>query len=140
MLLISLGVTEVALWGYRQEAQAARRSGYLDGVLGTARVVSEGDTPTGAVIDVVARQITDVLGADSCRFVAGPVHDARIAVLDHDGVLTRNGHPVDVERGGLPTDQYCRSGRPGGRSFPRHCDEPGHLPEPRAASRRGPAS
>jgi K+-sensing histidine kinase KdpD len=106
LVLISLAVTEVALWGYRQQAQASRRSGYLEGVLGAARAVAEGDTPTGAVIDVVARHITEVLSADSCWFVEGPVYDARIAVLDHDGVLTRDGHPVDVERVGLPSNEY----------------------------------
>jgi hypothetical protein len=54
----------------------------------------------------VARQITDVLVADSCRYIDGPIHDARIAVLDHDGVLTRNGRAVNVERSGLPADEY----------------------------------
>jgi K+-sensing histidine kinase KdpD len=106
LILIGLMVSEVALWGYRQQAQASRRSGYLDGVLGAARAVVEGDAPTPAVIDVVASHIVEVLGADSCRFVAGPVHDSRIAVLDHDGVLTRSGHAVDVERVGLPVDEY----------------------------------
>lgn len=106
LVVISLAVTEVALWGSRQQKQASRRSGYLDGVLGTARAVAEGDTPTGTVIDVVARRITEVLAADSCRYIEGPVHDTRICTLDHDGVLTRNGHPVDVDRVGLPTDEY----------------------------------
>jgi K+-sensing histidine kinase KdpD len=106
LVVISLTVSEVALWGYRQQAQASRRSGYLEGLLGAARAVVEGDTPTPAVIDVVARHIDEVLGVDGCRFVPGPVHDARIAVLDHDGVLTRNGRAVDVERVGLPIDEY----------------------------------
>jgi K+-sensing histidine kinase KdpD len=106
LVLISLAVTEVALWGYRQRANAARRSGYLDGVLGAARAVAEGDTPTAVVIDIVARQIAEALAADSCRYVDGPVRDARIAVLDHDGVLMRDGHAVDVERVGLPSNEY----------------------------------
>lgn len=106
LVLISLAVSEIALWGHRQQADAQRRAGYLDGVLGTARAVAEGDLPTSAVIEVVAGQIADVLGADECRFVHGPVHDARISVLDQDGVLARNGRPVDVERVGLPTDEY----------------------------------
>ena len=73
VLLLVIGglVTEVALWGHRQQARAARRTGYLDGVLGTARVVSEGATPAPALIDIVARQITEVLDAQACRFVAG---------------------------------------------------------------------
>ena len=54
----------------------------------------------------MTRQITDVLGADECRFVAGPVHDRRIALLDHDGVLTRGGDIVDADRVGLPRDEY----------------------------------
>jgi K+-sensing histidine kinase KdpD len=106
LIVISLAVTEVALWGYRQQRQAASRSGYLDGVLGAARAVAEGTVPVPAVTDVVARHIRDVLGADSCRYVEGPVHDARVAVLDHDGVLTRNGHAVDVDRTGLPGNEY----------------------------------
>ena len=106
LVLIGLGVTEIALWGHRQQARAARRSGYLEGVLGAARIVSEGDTPSSTLVDLVGRQITDVLGASSCRYVAGPVHDARIALLDHDGVVTRGGHSVDVDRVGLPHDEY----------------------------------
>ena len=107
VLLLVIGglVTEVALWGHRQQARAARRTGYLDGVLGTARVVSEGATPAPALIDIVARQITEVLDAQACRFVPGPVHDARLALLDHDGTVTRNGREVDVDRHGLPYDE-----------------------------------
>ena len=106
LMAISLVVTEVALWGRRQQDQASRRSGYLDGVVDVASSVAGGDTERATVIDVVARQITQVLDADSSRFVPGPVHDARVAVLDHDGVLTRDGHAVDVERVGLPTSEY----------------------------------
>lgn len=106
LVAISLAVTEIALWGHRQQRQASRRSGYLDGVIGAARAVAEGDTPAPVVIDVVARQIAEVLGADECRYVSGPVEDPRVALLDHDGVLMRNRHPVDVDRVGLPVDEY----------------------------------
>jgi K+-sensing histidine kinase KdpD len=106
LVVISIAVTEIALWGNRQQQQAARRSGYLDGVVGAARVVAEGDMPTSAVVDVIARHIAEVLDADDCRYVQGPVHDARVAILDHDGVLTRNGQAVDVDRVGMPTDEY----------------------------------
>jgi K+-sensing histidine kinase KdpD len=106
LVVISLAVSEVALWGYRQQKQAARRSGYLDGVLGAARSVAEGNMPPTTVVEVVASQISEVLGTDNCRFIEGPPRDARVAVLDHDGMLTRSGHPVDVDRVGLPTDEY----------------------------------
>jgi len=106
LVVIGLGVTEIALWGHRQQARAAGRSGYLDGVLGAARLVAEGDTPPSALTDLVARQITEVLGADECRFVEGPVADARIAVLDHDGDVVRGDHTVDVDRVGMPSNDY----------------------------------
>lgn len=106
LVLIGIAVTEVALWGRRQQARAARRSGYLDGVLSTAEAVAAGETPTPALIDVVSRQIVGVLGVDTCRYVSGPLHDARVAVLDHDGVLTRDGNPIDVDRHGLPVDEH----------------------------------
>ena len=59
------------------------------------------------VVHVVAAHIADVLGADSCRYVAGPVRDPRVALLDHEGVLTdRDGHRREVDRTGLPDDEY----------------------------------
>jgi K+-sensing histidine kinase KdpD len=106
LVLISGAVTEVALWGRRQQARASRRSGYLDGVLNAARSVAEGSAPSSAVTAHVASQIADVLDVDAAQFRPGPVHDGRIAVLDHDGVLVRAGRPVEVERTGLPTDEY----------------------------------
>jgi K+-sensing histidine kinase KdpD len=106
LVLISVAVTEVALWGRRQQARASRRSGYLDGLLNTARAVAEGSAPDSAVTNLVAGQITEVLDADEAHFVKGPVHDSRVAVLDHDGVVVRNGRPIDVDRVGLPIDEY----------------------------------
>ena len=106
LVVIGLGVTEIALWGHRQQARAAGRSGYLDGVLRAARLVAEGDTPASALTDLVARQITEVLGADECRFVDGPVTDSRVAVLDHDGDVVRGSHTIDVDRVGMPSNDY----------------------------------
>jgi len=40
------------------------------------------------------------------HFVKGPVHDSRVAVLNADGVLIHGGRPVDVDRVGLPTNEY----------------------------------
>lgn len=106
LVLIGVSVTELAIWGRRQQARAARRSGYLDGVLAAAATVSRGEAGPDEVVTVVAATIADVLGADRCRYVAGPVHDRRVAVLDHDGVLTQGGHSRDVDRTGLPVDEY----------------------------------
>lgn len=106
LVVISLAVSEAALWGHRQQTEAARRSGYLEGVLGAARGVAEGDVPSGAVVEFVAQNISAVLDADTTNYVRGPVRDPRIWVLDHDGMLTRDGRPSDVDRVGLPTDEY----------------------------------
>lgn len=105
LVVIGVAVTEVALWGHRQQAGAGRRAGYLEGVLRTAEVVAARDESSSSLVDLVARQIADVLGVDACRFVPGPVQDVRLAVLAHDGSVTRNGHPVRVERDGLPSDE-----------------------------------
>ena len=105
LVLIGFSVTEIALWGRRQQAQAARRSGYLEGVLSAAATVSEGVSGPDEVVAVVAAHIADVLGVDACRYVPGPVRDPRVAVLDHEGVLTQNGQQRDVDRTGLPVDE-----------------------------------
>jgi K+-sensing histidine kinase KdpD len=106
LVVIGVAVTELAIWGRRQQAHAALRAGYLDGVLAAAATVSRGEAGPDEVVHVVAAHIADVLGADSCRYVAGPVRDPRVALLDHEGVLTQNGHQRDVDRTGLPVDEY----------------------------------
>jgi K+-sensing histidine kinase KdpD len=105
LVVIGVAVTEIALWGRRQQARAALRAGYLDGVLTAARTVAAGETAAEALVDVVARQIEDVLDVDACTFVAGPVNDPRLALLAQDGSVTRNGHAVDVVHKGLPFDE-----------------------------------
>ncbi len=105
LVVIGVAVTEVALWGYRQQAGAGRRAGYLEGALRTAEIVAARDEPSSSLVDLVAGQIADVLGVDVCRFVPGPVHDPRLAVLGHDGSVTRSGRLVKVERDGLPSDE-----------------------------------
>jgi K+-sensing histidine kinase KdpD len=106
LVLISLAVTEITLLGHRAREEASRRTGYLEGVLGTARAVAEGALPASTVTGVVESQIAQVLGIESARFVVGPVRDSRVAVLDHEGDVHRGGHVVDVDRVGLPTDEY----------------------------------
>jgi hypothetical protein len=104
LVLIGTAVTEVALWGHRQQARAARRSGYLDGVLTTAEIVALREDDPKELLDHVAEQLRELLGVARVRFVPAPVHDPRIPVLGHHGLVTRSGRPVDVDRDGLPTD------------------------------------
>jgi hypothetical protein len=101
LMLVGLAVSEIALWGRRQQARASERHGYLDGVVSAARMAAEGDTPASAVVTFVADQIVDVLGVDRCEFNGGnPGPHPR---LNRNGSVTRDGNVIDVDRSGLPT-------------------------------------
>lgn len=102
LTLVGVVVTELALWGRRQQALASRGQGYLAGVLSTAATVGAGRSSTSSLIDHVREQIVDVLQIDGCRFDSGtgPI----LATLNDDGTMTYNGHPFDVGRLGMPTD------------------------------------
>jgi K+-sensing histidine kinase KdpD len=104
LVLIGAAVTEIALWGRRQQAGASRRSGYLDGVLGTAEIVTLKYDNPDVLVDHVATQIKEILEIARCRFVPGPVLDPAVPILEHQGVVTRREHLVNVDRDGLPTD------------------------------------
>ena len=101
LTVAGLAVTELALWGRRQQARAGAREAYLTGVVAAARIVATGETSLPDFTERVARQIREVLDLDACRFEPGPAHDG--ARIDRDGHLIWNGREVDVEREGLPT-------------------------------------
>ena len=102
LALIGLAVTEIALWGRRQQARASTRAGYLRGVVSAARLAASGVTSPSDVVELVARQIGDILDLDACAFDAGPSDPDRPR-LEADGAVTWRGSVVDVERAGLPT-------------------------------------
>ena len=104
LVLVGLAVTEIALWGRRQQARASRRAGYLDAVLHTSEAVAQQLSSTD-LIDHVARQISEVLEIDGTRFVEGDVPNTKVTILEHDGSVTRQGFRLKVERDGLPTDE-----------------------------------
>jgi K+-sensing histidine kinase KdpD len=103
LALIGLAVTEIALWGRRQQARASARAGYLRGVVSAARLAATGVTSASDLVELVARQIGDVLGIDECRFDPTPHPDADRPTLQADGAVVWRGRPVDVDREGLPT-------------------------------------
>jgi len=102
LVLIGAAVSEIAIWGRRQQARASRQRGYLDGVITTSQAVAEGGS-TQDLIDHVCAQITVVLGIDKVRFVAGS-NGTSAPQLNPDGTVTRGGHLLKVERDGLPTN------------------------------------
>lgn len=53
LIVVGVAVTELALWGLRQQAHASRRTGYLDGVLATAETVAEHGPAPQALVSLV---------------------------------------------------------------------------------------
>lgn len=102
LALIGLAVTEIALWGRRQQARASTRAGYLEGVVAAAHLAASGTTSPSDVVELVGRQIGDVLDLDACAFDPGPSQRDRPR-LEAGGGITWRGRAVDVDREGLPT-------------------------------------
>jgi K+-sensing histidine kinase KdpD len=112
LMLVGVAVTEIALWGRRQQARASREQGYLDGVLRASVAVGAGPASSDALIDYVCQQLVEVLRIDRCRFETGAA--AALASINNDGTVSYNGHPIDVARRGLPTDTEISLVVPGG--------------------------
>ena len=97
LVLVGLGVTELALWGRRQQARASRSAGYLDGVIGTSVLISGQQAAPEELTRHVARQVVELLGIDTCRFVpgAGPGPGPRSWTRTHrsSGAATRSTSP-----------------------------------------------
>ncbi|MGZ4524296.1 MAG: DUF4118 domain-containing protein [Mycobacteriaceae bacterium] len=104
LVVVGAGVSELALWGRRQQGRADRRAGYLEGVLRTAELVAGSGSTQEEFTHRVADQIREVLLVDRCRFLALAEPSAQAPRINHDGSVSRHGVPVDVERDGLPTD------------------------------------
>jgi K+-sensing histidine kinase KdpD len=102
LVVIGAAVTEIAIWGRRQQARASRQKGYLDGVLTASDAVAQGSS-TEDLIEQVKAELVAVLQIDQCRFVAGGKRK-NAPQLNHDGSVSRGGHPLKVERDGLPTN------------------------------------
>ena len=105
LLLIGIGVTEIATWGRRQQAQASRQAGYVQGIYDAATSVDSGDSPS-AVVDRVRAELVRTLLLQDCRFdyatgVVGGPHPR----LRHDGELDWPGRSWDVDRDGLPSEE-----------------------------------
>jgi hypothetical protein len=64
LLAVGVAVTELALWGRRQQASSSRRLGYLDGVLSAAEKVAARDPNSGDLVAVVADELIGLLGLD----------------------------------------------------------------------------
>jgi len=103
LVLVGAAVTEIALWGRRQQARSSREKGYLSGVVTAAGAAAAGTISTSALIEYVEDRLVDVLSLDGCRFVHGAQRSSHPR-LNPDGSVTIGTRAVDVDRLGLPTD------------------------------------
>jgi K+-sensing histidine kinase KdpD len=102
LTLVGIAVTEIALWGRRQQARLSERQGYLAGVISAADLVARGEAPPKVVLDFVGQQIVELLTIDSCTYAVGP--PGAHARLERDGSITRDGSAINVDRSGLPVN------------------------------------
>jgi K+-sensing histidine kinase KdpD len=103
LLVIGVAVTELAVWGRRQQSAASRRAGYLDGINAAAQSVASGGSPT-TLIDQVTRQLTHLLSLRSCRFQYGVAGLGQPARMARDGTVTAANRAWDVDTEGFPPD------------------------------------
>ena len=100
--LIGLAVTEIALWGRRQQARASTRAGYLDGVVSAARLAASGSRPRPTSSSWSAARSATSSTSTTAAFDPGRPEPDRPR-LQADGSITWRGRAIDVDREGLPT-------------------------------------
>jgi Domain of unknown function (DUF4118) len=103
LLVIGVAVTELAVWGRRQDAAASKRAGYLDGMAAAAQAVAAGGAPS-ALIDQVTAELAQLLSLQACRFQYGMAGLGRPARLRHDGTVSQGPRAWDVPVDGFPPD------------------------------------
>ena len=102
LLVIGVGVSELAIWGRRQASLAVRQAGYLSGLHDAAAAAAAG-TSVPALINAVSAQLTQLLGLEQCRFQRGVAGVGQPARLLADGRVMVGPAEWDVETLGLPT-------------------------------------
>lgn len=105
LLFVGLAVTELALWGQRQRTALGRERGYLDGVLAIAGLAAFGPEGGEEVVRSASRQLTSLLGLDTCEFRAGDGIETTALTMHRDGTVTLAGVSSDLARDGFPTDR-----------------------------------
>lgn len=101
LLVVGIAVTELALWGHRESATAARHQEYLDDLVGLLDLPAD---PSGRALPAaICAAITSVLRIDRAEWIQGaPSHDE--ALVDPEGVVRLHDRTLLVQVAGLPTD------------------------------------
>jgi K+-sensing histidine kinase KdpD len=100
LVLVGGAIEQLSWWAGRQRAVAARRLDYLTALRHAAEPLAP--ETHAATLDAISDTVSKVLDADSCRLLLNEQFPA--TVLHGDGSVTRDGHVMDADREGLPTD------------------------------------
>jgi hypothetical protein len=100
LLIVGAAVTELAVWGRRQESVVHRQSEQLTELNLGAHLTVDGRSPS-QLIEQVNQRLIDLLELRAARFRYTPATGP--ARLRHDGVITVAGRRWDVDTRGLPT-------------------------------------
>jgi K+-sensing histidine kinase KdpD len=103
LLVIGVAVTEIAVWGRRQHADASRRAGYLSGINAAAQASAAGGSPSG-LVEQVSGQLVELLSLSSCPFQRGIAGMGKPARLDSSGRVFVDDQAWNVEANGLPRE------------------------------------
>ncbi|HET8682586.1 MAG TPA: DUF4118 domain-containing protein [Micromonosporaceae bacterium] len=103
LMIVGVAVTELAVWGHRQQATASRAAGYLAGIEAAASVGALGGSAQ-ALASQVSEALVATLGLRGCRFQPGVAGLGSPPRLERDGTVSWKGATYDVDRHGLPSD------------------------------------
>jgi hypothetical protein len=103
LLAVGIAVTELAVWGRRQQALASREAGYLAGIHAAAAVGATGGSPS-ELVKSVSHELIGTLGLLGCHYQPGVAGRGNPPRLERDGRITFNRSEWNVDRLGLPSD------------------------------------
>lgn len=103
LLVVGVGVAELAAWGRRQQARASTEEGYLAGVNAVSAAVARGQYLPSAVLRRICDDLTQTLGLRSCRFDYGT--GLGYPRLHRDGRVSLHGGQWDVFTGAPAADR-----------------------------------
>jgi K+-sensing histidine kinase KdpD len=101
LLVIGAAVSELAVWARRQQALVSAQAGYLEGIHDAAEAAASGRSEP-EVIDLVSRQLRQLLGLDTARFQRGVAGLGNPPRLLHDGRVVVDRAEWDADARGLP--------------------------------------
>ncbi|GLW29318.1 DUF4118 domain-containing protein [Actinoplanes regularis] len=104
LMIVGGAVTELAVWGRRQQDVASREAGYLAGIHAAAASGATGGGSRQELIRQVASDLVEALHLQTARYQSGVAGLGDPARLQRDGQIMWKDVRWDVDHDGLPTD------------------------------------